>query len=58
MENTNNIFNEFKEKSFSLPMVALRGLVVFPEMIDVGLMDIFDVDFDCTFNFPVPVDLR
>ena len=39
MENTNNIFNEFKEKSFSMPMVALRGLVVFPEMtlhFDVG----------------------
>ncbi len=39
MENTQNIFNEFSEKSFSLPMVALRGLVVFPEMtlhFDVG----------------------
>ena len=39
MENTNNIFNEFKEKSFSMPMVALRGLIVFPEMtlhFDVG----------------------
>ncbi len=39
MENTSNIFNEFKEKSFSMPMVALRGLVVFPEMtlhFDVG----------------------
>ena len=39
MENTNKVFNEFKEKSFSMPMVALRGLVVFPEMtlhFDVG----------------------
>ena len=39
MENTNKIFNEFNEKSFSMPMVALRGLVVFPEMtlhFDVG----------------------
>ena len=39
MENTNKMFNEFKEKSFSMPMVALRGLVVFPEMtlhFDVG----------------------
>ncbi len=39
MENLNGIFNEFNEKSFSIPMVALRGLVVFPEMtlhFDVG----------------------
>ncbi len=39
MENTNKLFNEFNEKSFSMPMVALRGLVVFPEMtlhFDVG----------------------
>ncbi len=39
MENLNNIFDEFNEKSFSIPMVALRGLVVFPEMtlhFDVG----------------------
>ncbi len=39
MENTNKIFNEFNEKSFSMPMVALRGLVIFPEMtlhFDVG----------------------
>ncbi len=39
MEKNSNIFNEFKEKSFSMPMVALRGLVVFPEMtlhFDVG----------------------
>ena len=39
MENTKNLFNEFNEKSFSMPMVALRGLVIFPEMtmhFDVG----------------------
>ena len=39
MENNKNLFNEFNEKSFSIPMVALRGLVVFPEMtmhFDVG----------------------
>lgn len=40
MENSKNLFNsEFNEKSFSLPMVALRGLVIFPEMtlhFDVG----------------------
>ncbi len=39
MEKTNIIFDEFNEKSFSIPMVALRGLVVFPEMtmhFDVG----------------------
>ncbi len=39
MENLNSVFNEFNEKSFSIPMVALRGLVVFPEMtlhFDVG----------------------
>lgn len=39
MENSNKIFNEFNEKSFSMPMVALRGLVIFPEMtmhFDVG----------------------
>ncbi len=39
MENTKNLFNEFNEKSFALPMVALRGLVIFPEMtmhFDVG----------------------
>ncbi len=39
MENSKKIFNEFNEKSFSMPMVALRGLVIFPEMtmhFDVG----------------------
>ncbi len=39
METNKKIFNEFSEKSFSIPMVALRGLVVFPEMtlhFDVG----------------------
>lgn len=39
METTQNLFNEFNEKSFSMPMVALRGLVIFPEMtmhFDVG----------------------
>ena len=39
MEKTNILFEEFNEKSFSIPMVALRGLVVFPEMtmhFDVG----------------------
>ncbi len=39
MENTKKLFNEFNEKSFALPMVALRGLVIFPEMtmhFDVG----------------------
>ncbi len=39
MEKTNILFDEFNEKSFSVPMVALRGLVVFPEMtmhFDVG----------------------
>ena len=39
MENNKTLFNEFNEKSFSLPMVALRGLVIFPEMtlhFDVG----------------------
>ena len=39
MENSKNLFNEFNEKSFSMPMVALRGLVIFPEMtmhFDVG----------------------
>ena len=39
MENNKSLFNEFNEKSFSLPMVALRGLVIFPEMtlhFDVG----------------------
>lgn len=39
MENNKILFNEFNEKSFSMPMVALRGLVVFPEMtlhFDVG----------------------
>lgn len=39
MENSKNLFNEFNEKSFSMPMVALRGLVIFPDMtmhFDVG----------------------
>ena len=39
MEKNNILFDEFNEKSFSIPMVALRGLVVFPEMtmhFDVG----------------------
>lgn len=39
MESNKTLFNEFNEKSFSLPMVALRGLVIFPEMtlhFDVG----------------------
>ena len=39
MENSRRLFNEFDEKSFSMPMVALRGLVIFPEMtlhFDVG----------------------
>lgn len=39
MENNKNLFSEFNNKSFSMPMVALRGLVVFPEMtlhFDVG----------------------
>lgn len=39
MENSKNLFNEFNEKSFSMPMVALRGIVIFPEMtmhFDVG----------------------
>ena len=39
MENNKTLFNEFNEKSFSMPMVALRGLVIFPEMtmhFDVG----------------------
>ncbi len=39
MEKNNVLFDEFNEKSFSIPMVALRGLVVFPEMtmhFDVG----------------------
>lgn len=39
MEKTNILFDKFNEKSFSVPMVALRGLVVFPEMtmhFDVG----------------------
>ena len=39
MENNKVVYNDFKEKSFSMPMVALRGLVVFPEMtlhFDVG----------------------
>lgn len=39
METTQNLFNEFNEKSFSMPMVALRGLIIFPEMtmhFDVG----------------------
>lgn len=39
MENNKSLFNEFNEKSFSMPMVALRGLVIFPEMtlhFDVG----------------------
>ncbi|MGN0570205.1 MAG: endopeptidase La [Candidatus Fimenecus sp.] len=39
MENTKSILNDFNEKSFSMPMVALRGLVIFPEMtlhFDVG----------------------
>ena len=39
MEKTNVLFDEFNEKSFSVPMVALRGLVIFPEMtmhFDVG----------------------
>ncbi len=39
MENSKNLFNEFNEKSFSMPMVALRGMVIFPEMtmhFDVG----------------------
>ncbi len=39
METNNILFEEFNEKSFSIPMVALRGLVVFPEMtmhFDVG----------------------
>lgn len=39
MEKNNILFDDFNEKSFSIPMVALRGLVVFPEMtmhFDVG----------------------
>ena len=39
MEKNNILFDEFNDKSFSIPMVALRGLVVFPEMtmhFDVG----------------------
>lgn len=39
MENSKSVLNEFNEKSFSMPMVALRGLVIFPEMtlhFDVG----------------------
>lgn len=39
MENKNTNFVEIDYKSFSMPMVALRGLVVFPEMtlhFDVG----------------------
>ena len=32
MENSKSVLNEFNEKSFSMPMVALRGLVIFPEM--------------------------
>ena len=39
MENSKNLFNELNEKSFSMPMVALRGMVIFPEMtmhFDVG----------------------
>lgn len=39
MENSQNLFNEFNEKSFSMPTVALRGLVIFPGMtmhFDVG----------------------
>ncbi len=39
MEKANILFDEFNGKSFSIPMVALRGLVVFPEMtmhFDVG----------------------
>ena len=39
MDKNNILFDEFNEKSFSIPMVALRGLVVFPEMtmhFDVG----------------------
>ena len=39
MEKSNILFDKFNEKSFSIPMVALRGLVVFPEMtmhFDVG----------------------
>lgn len=39
MENNNLHIKEFYEKSFSMPMVALRGLVIFPEMtlhFDVG----------------------
>ena len=41
MENKQPHFNEFNEKSVSMPMVALRGLVIFPEMtlhFDVGRM--------------------
>ena len=39
MEKNNILFDEFNDKSFSIPLVALRGLVVFPEMtmhFDVG----------------------
>ena len=39
MEKANILFDGFNGKSFSIPMVALRGLVVFPEMtmhFDVG----------------------
>lgn len=39
MDNNKELFNNFNEISFTMPMVALRGLVVFPEMtlhFDVG----------------------
>lgn len=39
MENISEKINEFYDKSVSIPMVALKGLVVFPEMtihIDIG----------------------
>ncbi len=39
MESLRNLINEFTDKSISLPMIALRGMVVFPEMnlhFDVG----------------------
>ena len=39
METIGNIFKDYNDKSVSMPMVALRGLVIFPQMtmhFDVG----------------------
>ncbi len=39
METVSNILNDYNDKSVSMPMVALRGLVIFPQMtlhFDVG----------------------